>query len=218
MPSSVTGNLSFVRTTVLNRLGKVAPNVTNFIVLSFFCRGPSLFCLSLHMTYKTVGFQLSLKEGWLRKGESYAFPDHESILKTRKISGLLSVPFSWMHVKGWRAGFLLVSHATSARPLTAQKPGAVGWQMTAGQTDRDLSEWKGRGDNGRLQLTAPLPWATSITAHGSGWVILHSFYSVWKNLAAPRKQTLGMICSYLLFVCVKGWLCRRAHKECLWSE
>lgn len=86
------------------------------------------------------------------------------------------------------------------------------------QTDRDLSGWKGRGENGRLQLTAPLPWATGVTAHGSGRVILHSFYSVWKNLAAPRKQTLGMICSYLLFVCVKGWLCRRAHKECLWSE
>lgn len=218
MPSSVTGKLSFVRTTVLNRLGKITPNVTNFSVLSFFCRGPSLFCLSLHMRCKTAGFQLSLKEGWLRKMQSCAFPDHDSILKTRNISGLLSVPFLWMPVKGWRAGFFLVSHATSARLLTAQKPGTVGWQTTAGQTDRDLSGRNGRGENGRLQLTASLPWATGIAAHGSGQVILRGFIKclekIWQHWENKPWELFAVIC------CLFMWRsdCRRAHKQCLWSE
>lgn len=105
MPSSVTGNLSFVRIQFLKGWVK-SPQMLLIFLSSFFCRGPSLFCLSLHMTHKAVSFQLSLKEGWLRKMQSCAFPDHDSILKTRNISGLSSVLFSWMHVKGWRAGFL----------------------------------------------------------------------------------------------------------------
>lgn len=108
-----------------------------------------------------------------------------------------------MHVKGWRADFCLASHATSARLLSAQKPGAVDGQTMAGQTDRDLNGWNGRGGNSRLLLTPPLPWATGIAAHGSGRVILHGFYKVsWKILAALGKQILGMICSCLLFVWV----------------
>lgn len=146
MPSSVTGNLSFVRTTALNMLGKIAPNVTNFLVLSFFCRGPSLFCLSLHMTCKTAGFQLSLKEGWLRKMQSCAFPDHDSILKTRNISGLLSVPFSWMHVKGWRAGFLSGFSCHLCQTPDCPKAWGCAWTDQAG-TDRqrpEQVEWERR--------------------------------------------------------------------------
>lgn len=172
-----------------------SPQMLLIFLYSFFCRGPSVFCLSLHMTHKAASFQLSLKERWLRKMQSCAFPDHDSILKTRNISGLLSVLFLWMHVKGWRAGFL--------PPL----PDSLLPKSQGLWFDRDLCGCNGRGENGRLQLTAPLPWATGIAAHGSGRVILHGFYKMsWKNLAELGKQTLGMICSYLFFVSVKGWL------------
>lgn len=36
MPSADAGNLSFVRTIVLNRLVKITPNITIFLVLFFF--------------------------------------------------------------------------------------------------------------------------------------------------------------------------------------
>lgn len=63
MPSADAGNLFFVGTVVLNRLGEATPDMTISLVLCSFCRGPGLLCLSLHVTHKAVGSQLSLTEG-----------------------------------------------------------------------------------------------------------------------------------------------------------
>ena len=191
MPSADAGNLAFVRTIVLNSLGKITPNITIFLVLFFFRRGPSLLCLSLHITYKAVGFQLSLMEGWLGKVQSCACPDLVGILKTYqgyylhhqiknslKLWGftyyLCLVPFclcacTGMRVKGWRAGFLPGFTCPLCQP--AGRPKARGCGLTnRGRTDRQRPE-QTEGERRQWQIRAAANSSLAMSyRHRCPWV------------------------------------------------
>lgn len=135
-----------------------------------------------------------------------AFPDRDSILKTRNISGLLSAPFLWMHVEGWRAGFLpgFPCHLCQI-PYC---PKARGCGLTDhGRTDRqrkDLKGWNGRGENVRLLLTAALPYELqALLPMGQNesfcMVFIKCLEKIWQHWENKPWEWFAVVC------CLSMW-------------